>query len=430
MTHSVFLGIDIGTSGVRGSCINREAEEIASFQVPLELPVLDDSSRQQQPEVWKLAAYKVIHHLTQQVKPLTIVALAIDGTSSTVLVCDNSGKPLAPALMYNDQTCLNEASQVANIAPTDCAAHGATSSLAKAMHLLHTHPDARHICHQADWLAGTLSGRYDISDENNCLKLGYDLVNNSWPDWLAGLGIPDGCLPRVQAPGKKIGAVLKQVAAELGLNPECIIVSGTTDSIAAFIATGAKKTGDAVTSLGSTLVLKIISSKPVFAPEYGIYSHRLAYNNGNQWLAGGASNSGGRVLSQYFNQQQLDQMTARLNPDKTTGLDYYPLPATGERFPRNNPDLKSRLTPRPKDDLQFFQGILEGIANIEVEGYKQLAQLGAPLPEKIFTTGGGNSNAPWAKIRKQKLGVPVITATQSQASYGSALLAKQGYTTD
>jgi sugar (pentulose or hexulose) kinase len=426
MSGSVFLGIDLGTSGVRGSCIDLEGKELASFQLPLELPTINGDSIHQEPGVWKQTAYEVIRHLSQQVKPLEITALAIDGTSSTVLLCDDSGNPSSPALMYNDQSCLDEAQIISDIAPTDCAAHGATSSLAKALFLLKKYPAAQHICHQADWLAGTLTGQYDVSDENNCLKMGYDLLNNSWPDWLSRLDIPLPMLPRVQVPGTVIGRVLKDVADELGLNPLCKIVSGTTDSIAAFIATGAKDPGDAVTSLGSTLVLKVVSEKPVFSPEFGIYSHRL----GKQWLAGGASNSGGRVLSQHFTHQQLEQMTPLLKPEQSTGLDYYPLPATGERFPRNDPDLKSQLNPRPKDDLQFFQGMLEGIANIETEGYKQLALLGAPFPKKVFTTGGGSCNPAWAKIREQKLGASVITQRYTQASYGAALLAKQGHVTN
>lgn len=398
--------------------------------MPLELPIIDRGRIQQQPETWKHAVYEVIRHLTQLIKPLNIKALAIDGTSSTVLLCDATGKPHSPALMYNDQSCQKEAQKIADIAPSDCAAHSATSSLAKVMSLLNQYPGARHICHQADWLAGTLSGRYDISDENNCLKLGYDLINNCWPDWLTKLDISVEMLPRVQPPGTVVDTVLNEIAEKLGLSPQCKIVSGTTDSIAAFVATGAKQPGDAVTSLGSTLVLKIISDKPVFAPEYGIYSHCLRHKQGNQWLAGGASNSGCRVLSQHFTQQQLDQMTPQLKPEQPTRLDYYPLPATGERFPRNDPDLKSQLSPRPEDDVQFFQGMLEGIANIELEGYKQLALLGAPFPRRIFTTGGGSCNAPWAVIREHKLGVPVLTPAHTQASYGAALLAKQGYVTN
>ena len=80
--------------------------------------------------------------------------------------------------------------------------------------------------------------------------------------------------------------------------------------------------------------------------------------------------------------------------------------------------------PRPENDITFFQALLEGIANIEAEGYKKLNTLGAAIPKKIFTAGGGSRNAAWTKIREQIIGIPVISAKHTDACYGSALLAK------
>ncbi|MDA3869325.1 MAG: FGGY-family carbohydrate kinase, partial [Gammaproteobacteria bacterium] len=80
------------------------------------------------------------------------------------------------------------------------------------------------------------------------------------------------------------------------------------------------------------------------------------------------------------------------------------------------------------DDLRFFQAILEGIADIEAEGYQQLAKLGTPTPQRVFTAGGGSHNPAWQQIRERTLNTPVIIAEHSEASYGSALLARQGYT--
>lgn len=420
----LFLGLDIGTSGVRGCVINSDGVELASYRTQLPTAEIDGASIRQDPSIWKQASDTVIKHLTEQLQPLSITALAIDGTSGTVLLCDEAGIPLSPALMYNDQSCTSEAAQIAKIAPADCAAHGSSSSLAKALHLYQQYPEAKHLCHQADWIAATLTGNYALSDENNCLKLGYNSVESSWPQWLNKLNINIDLLPDVRAPGSHIGNILSDRAKQLGLPEHCQIIAGTTDSIAAFIATGANKMGDAVTSLGSTLVLKIISDKPIFAPEFGIYSHRL----GEYWLAGGASNSGGAVLKQYFNQQQLDAMTAQLKPEKKTGLNYYPLPSTGERFPRNDASLQPQLEPRPDDDLNFFQAILEGIANIEAEGYQQLTKLGAPTPQRIFSAGGGSHNPAWREIREHTLDTAVIIANQTEASYGSALLARQACT--
>jgi sugar (pentulose or hexulose) kinase len=166
-------------------------------------------------------------------------------------------------------------------------------------------------------------------------------------------------------------------------------------------------------------VVKILSRHPIVAPAYGVYSHRF----GDLWLTGGASNSGGAVLRKFFNDRTIRALTRKLRPDEPTRLHYYPLPATGERFPVDDPDLTPRLDPRPPEDLLFFQGILEGIARVEASGYRRLRSLGAPSPRRVFTIGGGAGNAAWTRIRERLLGVPVIPATNREAAFGAALLA-------
>jgi sugar (pentulose or hexulose) kinase len=197
------------------------------------------------------------------------------------------------------------------------------------------------------------------------------------------------------------------------------VIAGTTDSTAAVIAAGARQIGEAVTSLGSTLVVKILASAAINVPEYGVYSHRY----GDSWLVGGASNSGGAVLRTLFSDERIRQLTTSLRPDRPTGLDYYPLPGPGERFPVNDPDLAPRLEPRPASDGLFFQGVLEGIARIEAAAYERLASLGAPAPSSVLTLGGGADNPGWTRIRERTLDLPVRAARVTQAAFGAALLA-------
>jgi hypothetical protein len=115
-----------------------------------------------------------------------------------------------------------------------------------------------------------------------------------------------------------------------------------------------------------------------------------------------------------------------MDPERETGLDYDPLPAAGERFPVNDPALAPRLSPRPADDGVFLQGLLEGIARIEVQGYGVLRDLGAPQVRRVITVGGGASNPIWTRIRERLLGVPVVSAAHQEAAYGAARLALWG----
>ncbi len=432
MSNPVFLGIDIGTSGIRASGINVDEQELISHHIAFKTRLPVKGKNEQNPDNWVQLLDKLLIETSRQLKKqdrnYRINAISIDGTSGTLIACKKDGTALSPALMYNDQQSQKQAEIISRYAPAESAVHGASSSLAKALYLLDKHPDTEIFCHQADWLAASLTGKYGISDENNCLKLGYDSINQSWPDWLQNNNenavVAKTLLPHVVRPGTKTGKVKPDLIKKYHLAEDCVVIAGTTDSNAAVLATGANQLGDAVTSLGSTLVIKLFSDKPLFNPEYGIYSHRL----NNHWLVGGASNSGGCVLLQHFTQTQLDNMTTQLKPEQATGLNYYPLPASGERFPVNDSKKQSIITPRPSSDVEFFQALLEGIANIEAEGYTKLKALGATAPKRIFTTGGGNKNPAWKKIRERTTGIDVLDAVHSEACYGSALLAKNGYT--
>lgn len=423
MEKTSVLGIDFGTSGCRGVVLREDGECLAEAAVPLPPSQHNGAAVEQSPAQWWQALETLIPKLLQGVERRTLRSLALDATSGTVLLGDDQGNALTPALMYNDNRATAQAKRIAEIAPRECAAHGTGSGLAKALWLLDgaTHKNVR-IYTQADWLSTQLCGRAGVCDANNVLKLGYDPITRCWPEWLEKLGVERRMLPAVVDSGTPLGTLLPELAERWGLRSDLIVCAGTTDSTAAFIAAGAEQPGEAVTSLGSTLVLKIIAEKPLFAPEYGIYSQPL----GEHWLVGGGSNSGGAVLRRYFSDEEMAALSRELDAEQDSGLDYYPLPAVGERFPLNDPELQPRLTPRPDSDVQFFQGLLEGIAAIEKQGYDKLHELGAPYPSSVRSNGGGANNPAWTAIRERLLGVPMLEAEQREACYGAARLALTG----
>jgi len=421
---ALYIGIDLGTSGCRACAIDDHASVVHMSWQSLPAPKQKHQRIEQDASIWWQGVEQVLNDLCNHIDTDQVKAISVDGTSGTLLAIDKQGSPLSPALMYNDASCTQQADAIKPVAPENSAALGNSSGLAKFLYLQQSFPQVRHICHQADWIAGKLSGNFAISDENNALKTGYDPVIGNWPEWLDQLDINRDLLPEVVAPGSITGTLSAELSKKFNFNNDVKIIAGTTDSIAAFIATGVTQPGEAVTSLGSTLVLKIISPHPVNSAESGIYSHKLD----NVWLAGGASNSGGAVLKHFFSDDQLNAMTPLLKPEQATHLNYYPLCKSGERFPVNDPQLKPRLTPRPDNDVEFFQGMLESMSHIEQDGYKKLQQLGAPWPDVVYTAGGGSKNNAWTTIRNKLLGIPVYTSEHTEACYGSALLAKRAFT--
>ncbi|MEM6254490.1 MAG: FGGY-family carbohydrate kinase [Cyanobacteria bacterium P01_D01_bin.156] len=410
MDRQLFLGIDFGTSGARAIAIDAGGNICTETRCSY-------PSDQAEADDWRDTLWALLDQLPESIRK-RIQAIAIDGTSATVLLCDRDNTPLTPPLLYNDARGL-----IPHLAPTDSPAHSTTSSLAKALwwfqhlpaQILHK---ACYLMHQADWLSSLLHGKPGISDYNNALKLGYDPQTLSYPAWLQALEIRHW-FPNVIAPGETITTIQTDVAQRFGIPEQCLLKTGTTDSIAAFLASGASAPGDGVTSLGSTLVIKLLSTHPINDASSGIYSHRL----GNSWLVGGASNTGGAVLRKYFSDQELHSLSGLIDASKPSGLDYYPLLRPGERFPIHDPQLPPKLTPRPAKPAHFLHGLLESMARIEALGYQKLMQLGSVAASRVYTTGGGAQNPIWQQLRAQALNIPVVPPSHTEAAYGTARLA-------
>ncbi len=400
------LGLDCGTSGLRGVVVDGSGTVRAEAHRPFTAGTTD-------PAVWAAAMDAVLAELAGHGP---IDAVAIDGTSGTLLLTDAAGRPLGAAALYNDTSAAGLAAAIKELAPPESAAHGASSPAARLKALQARHPDAAHALHQADWLTFRLTGRLGVSDDNNALKLGWDPVARIWPDWLDRFGIERRLLPEVVEPGTPLGRVGDGPLAG------ALVVAGTTDGCASFLATGADRPGQGVTALGTTLTLKLLSETPIFAPAHGIYSHKLLGN----WLAGGASNSGGGALLRYFAADEIKALSADIDPDQPLDLGWHPLPATGERFPVADPTMTFAPADIPADRARFLHALFEGIARVEAMGYARLAELGGPRLESVSTVGGGAQNDAWSRIRARHLGVPLVPAVSTDAAFGTALLAQRG----
>jgi sugar (pentulose or hexulose) kinase len=412
-----YLGLDFGTTGARSCVIDAQHAIVREHQVYYPDPAI------QTPQDWRSALYQLLRNL-----PHTIAArlsgISIDATSATVLLCDEHMMPMHEALLYNDDRAQDQMERLKAIAPECHPVCSATSGFAKFLWMTQR-PDSAHAAyfmHQADWLTALLSGQPGISDYHNALKTGFDVDSMRWPDWV--LSLPHAhLLPVVLGPGEVIGQVHGDIATHFGINPRCDIRTGTTDSIAAFIASGVADPDIGVTSLGTTLVLKQLSEKRIDNAELGIYSHRY----GELWLIGGASNAGAGVLRHFFTNEQLATLSSKIDPMRESTLDYYPLIRPGERFPVNDPGYPPRLVPRPSSDVEFLHGLLQGLARIEARGYARLAELGAAPVLRILSNGGGAINDVWRRIRERTAGVPVETARHSEAAYGAARLATKDF---
>lgn len=418
------LGIDIGTSGVRTAVLDTTGDVISSARTNhlTQDPAKIDAVRWWQSVANCITAQGVA--LRGIGRDLNEVAnIGVDGTSGTMVLTDAHLNPVGRALMYNSSGFSTEATIIAKLAPPIHITNGSNSALARALRLISedNENNAVHLLHQADFVIAKLLGQGGYSDHNNALKLGFDPETGTWPTWLDQTSIHLPILPVPLPAGVPIEHISVKIAQEFGFAQTTHIHAGTTDSIAAFLAAAPLEHAAAVTSLGTTLAVKVLSKTRIDDPEVGLYSHKL----GDYWLAGGASNTGGGVLASLFNAEDLTRLSTSIDPTVASPLDYYPLLKPGERFPINDPSLPPRMVPRPADDAGFLHGLLESIARIEARCYKVIADQGGPTPTKLFTAGGGALNDTWTQIRARILQIQPLIARHTEASIGIARLVQR-----
>ena len=405
MPDEFFGGLDFGSSGARISIINFKKELKYSNSVTYEDGLKSPTS-------WIDSCEKLLDNLPFDIKS-NIANLAISGTSGTLTACNLRGDPLGEAIAY-DQVCNDNKILIESLTLGEDHLRTPYSSLAKALKLIDKYGENILLRHQSDWITGWFLKDWTYGEEGNNLKLGWKLIKESWPKSYLETSWRK-CLPLIVKSGKIIGQIDSLLAERFKLNKKILLISGTTDSNAAFLAAGLGKE-EGLTVLGTTIVVKKINKTPI--KEKGITSHRVS----GDWICGGASNAGCGVLSKFFSDSEIKELSRQINTSKKTSLNLLPLNSRGERFPVNNPFLEPILSPRPVSDSLYLHALFEGLAKIELKGWEKLYELTGSLPRKIVTVGGGSKNPQWRAIREKIINIPIVSCKKTTA-YGTALLA-------
>ncbi|CAM3420403.1 FGGY-family carbohydrate kinase [Marinicrinis lubricantis] len=431
-TELAFLGIDIGTQGVRVTGLLEHGELCASYASPFTSHHPHQVLRQEQdPEDWWRSVVICLQHVVMDLKKrnaLTrIHSITVSSTSGTVIPLDRDHRPLSKAIMYSDQrshefakTCCHAAEQ----SGVPFTAFNSSSGLSKMVWFQHACPmlaeQAAYWIHAADFIVGRLCGIWGVSDETNSLKSGYDLMNRRWPNYIQdALGIPRSSLPGVVPTGTILGPVTKDVAELTGLPPTAHVTVGVTDSCASQIASGAFRPGDWNTTIGTTLVLKGVTRDPIDDPHHRIYNHR---HPDGYWMPGGASNTGADWVTLDYSDHELDQLNKEAVLLTPTPWLAYPLKQHGERFPFTAPHAEG-FEPSHLTRAEQFAARMEGTAYIERMAYHLVEELSRQKVGQVYTAGGASNSLTWLQIRSDVMRVPILKMKHASGSAGAAVLA-------
>ena len=431
-SDEVWLGLDLGTQSARVIAVGGDGQLIGAASRPL-VSHRDGTRHEQDPRQWWDALAGAARAATAQVPPAAIQGAALCATSGTILLTDDDGEPLTPGLMYDDTRAAEEAVLVNRVGAERWEALGYSQmqpswALPKLLWLLREHGGSRgaRLAHQPDVVTRRLIGTRVAADSSHALKTGYDVLAEEWPaEVLAGLEIDEAVMPAVTRSGNRLGTVCAAAAAQTGIPAGTPLFAGMTDGCAAQLGAGALSPGSWNTVLGTTLVVKGVTSQPVRDPAGIVYSHR---SPDGDWLPGGASSAGAGILSKHFSGRDLDDLDRRAGDREPATVIAYPLVSRGERFPFSAADAEPFVTGSPVDEVDFYAALLQGVAFVERLVFDYLDLLGAATDGDLTLTGGGARSPYWSQLRADVLGRTVRLPRQAEAGLGMAVLARASAT--
>lgn len=450
-----FLGIDVGTQGLRSGIFDARGNVVAlSFYSYPEYHPRPGWAEQDPADWWKGVQDTVRRCLFEgEVRPEDIAALSVSTSSCTVLPVDRFGNPRYRAIMWMDVRAFEQAERInATGNPLLRYAGGHESPewmIPKALWLKENLPDifanADYIVEAQNWIIFKLTDRWVTSLNNAICKWNYCPTEGGWPiSLLRDLRFEEllSKWPRELIPvGERVGELTKRAAYELGLVPGTPVIQGGIDAYAAMVGLDVVHPQRLAMVIGPSTCHLALSEEPIFSP--GIWGPYYGAVLPNMWILEGGQSSTGSVIRWFvdnFAREEcaracelgedlfvfLDKMVAQVPPgsDGLVLLDYF----QGNRSPYQDPLARGALwgLSLSHTKAHVLRAIYEGTAYGTYHILQTLAQSGFEV-EEMYVSGPGARSRLWLQIHADVTNIPIYLTTVEEAStLGTAIYAAVG----
>jgi xylulokinase len=403
------VGIDVGTTGVKGVAIDEEGTVLAEAEEHYPLSTPHPGWAEQEPEDWWRAAEAVRARLPDG-------PLGLSGQMHGLVVLGEGGDVLRPAILWNDGRTGAECAEIEQRVGLDrLIALTGNRALAgftapKLLWLRRHEPDVyariRHVLLPKDYVRYRLTGERLIDAADASGTLLFDVANRRWSEEVcAALDVPLEWLPEAH---------------------ESTEIAGAGDQAAAALGLGIDRPGPVSVVLGTSGV--VFAVLPGYEPDREARVHVFCHAVPGTWHAMGVMLSAAGsmawlrgVLDAPFG--QLDEEAAAW-PAGAEGLLFAPYLA-GERTPHADPDARGAFTGLSLRHARgaLARAVMEGVAYGLRDSLELLRELGV-RPEVGRLAGGGARSELWTRIVASVLDLPLErTATEAGSAFGAALLA-------
>lgn len=438
------LGIDLGTSSLKGLLVDQEGSVVAQASSDYGLIHLQPGFSEQQPEDWITACHHVLEELVATVPDVAseLEGISFSGQMHSLVLLDEDGEVLRPAILWNDTRTTAQCRTIEEklgdkllSITRNLALEGFT--LPKIIWVQENEPEiwarVRKLMLPKDYLGFYLTGEYhtDYSDAAGTLLL--DIADADWSAEIAEtFGIPLDYLPKVVAASESIGTVREELKERFGFEREIKVFAGGADNACAAVGAGILSGEVGMASIGTSGVF--LSYEGRETPDYQGKLHFFNHAIDENYYSMGVTLAAGHSLNWFRDTFAKGQSFAKLLAEIGTiapgseGLLFTPY-IVGERTPHVDSHIRGSFIGIDTSHtlVHFTRSILEGITFSLKDSQRLMSEVAGKTFTRIVSVGGGSKNKDWLQMQADIFDAEIVSLTAEQGpGLGAAMLAALG----
>jgi xylulokinase len=429
----LYIGLDLGTSGLKGVVIDDTQTLVAEANAPLGVSRPLHGWSEQNPEDWIKAAESVLEALARQVDLSRARAIGLSGQMHGAILLDTAHQVLRPCILWNDTRAAAEAAELDDD-PRFRALSGnivfpgftAPKLLWVARHEPHNFDRVATVLLPKDYLRLWLTGEIvtEMSDASGTSWL--ETGRRAWSgELLAATGLTAQQVPRLVEGSEISGHLRAELAHRFGLPPGTPVAGGGGDNAATGVGMGVVRSGQAFVSLGTSGVLFAATDAYVCDPATAVHSfcHALPA----RWHQMGVILAATDALNWYARLLGTDAqtLTAGLGTLQPPGRTLFLPHLGGERTPINDAAVRGAFIglDHATDREAATRAVLEGVVFALRDCLDALGATGTRI-ERLIASGGGAQSDYWLRALATSLNLPVDRPVEGEfgGAFGAARL--------
>lgn len=442
---SIYLGIDLGTTGLKSLLVHENGEicGIGYREYPISIPVTGYA--EQAPESWWQALKESLADAMAKsgIKGDEISGIGLSGQMHGMVVTGADDRLLYPAIIWCDQRSVEEVAAIRTRVGLEqlgkwtqnpvSAGFQFCSLLWMRKHKPEIYNKIRHVLLPKDYIRLLLTGEYGTEPTDACSTLAFDCAKQDWSQpMLDAFSVDRSILPDAKHLPTDIHATLiASAAAELGLKPGIPVVYGGGDQPMQAIGNGILTPGSASITLGTGGQVFTPLNRPAYDPK--LRTHTFCHAAKDTWYVMGAILNCCLAQNWFFDKvlgshdyREMHRMAAQIAPG-SDGLFFLPY-LTGERTPHLNSEARGMFfgLTLGHDRASMVRAVVEGISYALCDAMDCIQALN-PSIDRLILSGGGARSELWKQILSDMLDCPIYTTTMTEeAGLGAAICAMVG----